>query len=219
MFLRTILCSVSRWRSRQADEPPTSWIDPDTGHRVIRLTREPGSASLYFNQNGYTADGKKLVYTTPDGISALDLATQEAKQVVAGPRTAHRRRPEDPARLLHPRRSRFLDERRHRRDAQDRRSSATRLHLHRQRRRDSARRNLHRRRRRRTTIAAQPQSTQGPFSRSAPQQRPDDGGALGRPPADGPLHRQHRHRRNQDDSQSERLAESSAVLAHRSRRC
>ncbi len=66
------------------DQPPTSWIDPDTGHRVVRLTREPGSASLYFNQNGYTADGKKLVYSTPGGISVLDLATQEARQIVAG---------------------------------------------------------------------------------------------------------------------------------------
>jgi oligogalacturonide lyase len=48
------------------------------------LTREPGSASLYFNQNGYTADGKRLVYSTPDGISVLDLATRQARQVVKG---------------------------------------------------------------------------------------------------------------------------------------
>ena len=39
-------------------EPPTSWVDPDTGHRVIRLTREPGSDSFYFNYNGYTPDGE-----------------------------------------------------------------------------------------------------------------------------------------------------------------
>ena len=66
------------------DAPPKSWIDKDTGHRVVRLTDEPGSASLYFNQNGYTADGKKLVYTTPDGISVLDLATKQARPVVKG---------------------------------------------------------------------------------------------------------------------------------------
>src|SRR5215470_9158135 len=65
-------------------EPPTSWVDPDTGHRIVRLTKEPGSASLYFNQNGYTADGKKMVYTTPDGISVLDLKTYAAKKVVEG---------------------------------------------------------------------------------------------------------------------------------------
>ncbi len=67
-----------------AGEPPRSWIDPDTGHRVVRLTNEPGSASLYFNQNGYTADGKKMIYTTPEGISVLDLETHEAKSVVTG---------------------------------------------------------------------------------------------------------------------------------------
>lgn len=68
----------------QTAEPPTSWIDPDTGHRIVRLTREPGSASLYFNQNGYTPNGTRLVYTTPDGISVLDLKTHEPKQVVKG---------------------------------------------------------------------------------------------------------------------------------------
>ncbi len=67
-----------------AAEPPKSWIDPDTGHRVIRLTDEPGSASLYFNQNGYTPDGKKMVFTTAQGISVLDLKTMAAKPVVAG---------------------------------------------------------------------------------------------------------------------------------------
>ena len=64
--------------------PPKEWIDPDTGHRVIRLTDEPNSASLYFNQNGYTADGKKMVYTVPNGIRVLDLATRETKSVVEG---------------------------------------------------------------------------------------------------------------------------------------
>jgi oligogalacturonide lyase len=74
-----VLCAASA-----AAEPPRTWIDPDTGHRVVRLTNEPGSASLYFNQNGYTADGKKMVYTTPDGISVLDLKSYAAKSVVQG---------------------------------------------------------------------------------------------------------------------------------------
>ncbi len=67
-----------------AAEPPKSWVDPDTGHRVVRLTDEPGSASLYFNQNGYTADGKEMVYTTPEGISALELASGKPHSVVKG---------------------------------------------------------------------------------------------------------------------------------------
>jgi oligogalacturonide lyase len=65
-------------------EPPVEWIDPDTGHRVRRLTDEPGSASLYFNQNGYLPDGRRLVYTTPDGISVVNWETREARQVVSG---------------------------------------------------------------------------------------------------------------------------------------
>src|ERR1017187_6838370 len=67
-----------------AGTPPKTWIEPDTGHRVVRLTDEPGSASLYFNQDGYTADGRKLIYTTPQGISTLDLATHATKTVVTG---------------------------------------------------------------------------------------------------------------------------------------
>jgi oligogalacturonide lyase len=67
-----------------ATEPPKTWIDPDTGHRVVRLTDEPDSASLYFNQNGYTADGKRLVYTTPGGIAVLDLESRETRQIVTG---------------------------------------------------------------------------------------------------------------------------------------
>src|SRR6185312_10183323 len=63
-------------------EPPLSWIDPDTGHRVIRLTREPGSDSFYFNYNCFTPDGKKMAYTTPQGISVLNLQTMQSTRVV-----------------------------------------------------------------------------------------------------------------------------------------
>jgi oligogalacturonide lyase len=69
-------------------EPPTSWIDPDTGHRVIRLTREPDSVSFYFNDNSYTPDGREMVYTTREGISVLNLATFQTRQVVPGPARA-----------------------------------------------------------------------------------------------------------------------------------
>jgi oligogalacturonide lyase len=65
---------------------PAEWIDPDTGHRVIRLSREDGTQSLYFNQNAYTADGKKLIVTTAGGgIATIILATREVKPLVAGP--------------------------------------------------------------------------------------------------------------------------------------
>jgi oligogalacturonide lyase len=65
---------------------PTEWIDRDTGHRVIRLSREDGTQSLYFNQNAYTADGKKLIVTTAGGgIATIELATREVKPLVPGP--------------------------------------------------------------------------------------------------------------------------------------
>lgn len=67
-----------------AADPPKEWIDPDTGHRVIRLSNEPGTASLYFHQNAYSADGKKLVVTNPHGIATINLVTREIDQVVEG---------------------------------------------------------------------------------------------------------------------------------------
>jgi beta-galactosidase len=33
--------------------PPREWIDPATGYRIVRLSEEPGSTSLYFHQNAY----------------------------------------------------------------------------------------------------------------------------------------------------------------------
>ena len=69
-----------------AAELPTEWIDASTGHRVIRLSREDGTQSLYFNQNAYTADGKKLIVTTAGGgIATITLATREVRPLVAGP--------------------------------------------------------------------------------------------------------------------------------------
>lgn len=64
--------------------PPKSWVDASTGHRVLRLTDEEGSASLYFNDNAYSADGKEMIYTTRDGISVLDLATFKTRPLVKG---------------------------------------------------------------------------------------------------------------------------------------
>ncbi len=62
-----------------ADEPPTDWIDATTGHRVIRLSTEPGSSSLYFHQNTYTPEGDRLVFNTRAGIAAVDLTTLGVK--------------------------------------------------------------------------------------------------------------------------------------------
>lgn len=66
-----------------ADDPPLEWIEA-TGHRVVRLSREAGSASLYFHQNAYAADGDKMIFATRDGLSTVDLKTRAIEEVVPG---------------------------------------------------------------------------------------------------------------------------------------
>ena len=65
--------------------PPKSWIDKDTGHRVFRLTDEPNSGAPYFNDNAYTPDGKQMVYISPKGIHVLQLATRATRLAVPNP--------------------------------------------------------------------------------------------------------------------------------------
>ncbi len=67
-----------------ADEPPLEWVDADTGHRIIRLSREGGTESLYFHQNAYTPEGDKMVMLTPDGVATVDLKTRQIELVVPG---------------------------------------------------------------------------------------------------------------------------------------
>ena len=83
LFCLFVLLTII-FRSAAAQEPPRKWIDPDTGHRVIRLSDEPGSASLYFHQNAYTPDGSKLIITTPTGLSTINLKTRAIEKVVDG---------------------------------------------------------------------------------------------------------------------------------------
>ena len=65
-------------------EPPRDWVDSDTGHRVVRLSQEGGSQSLYFHQNPYTPDGSRLIITTPTGLAAIDLKTRAIEKIVDG---------------------------------------------------------------------------------------------------------------------------------------
>src|ERR1019366_8686250 len=65
--------------------PPKTWIDKDTGHRVIRVSDEPNSGAFYFNVNAFTPDHTQMVYTAPDGIRVLDLATMTTKILVPNP--------------------------------------------------------------------------------------------------------------------------------------
>lgn len=64
---------------------PEDWIEPETGHRVIRLTKEDGSASLYFHQNAYTPDGKKVIFKSPTGLYTVEVSTRKIEQILAEP--------------------------------------------------------------------------------------------------------------------------------------
>src|SRR6202042_3564951 len=80
LTLLATLTSLSR-----AQEPPKTWVDKDTGHRVWRLSDEPNSGGFYFNVNAYTPDHKSMIYTAPDGIHVLDLATRKPRLLVPNP--------------------------------------------------------------------------------------------------------------------------------------
>jgi len=68
----------------QAVELPREWVDPDTGHRIVRLSDEPGSSSFYFHQNAYTANGDKLIFSTRSGLSTYNFTTKKIEQIVEG---------------------------------------------------------------------------------------------------------------------------------------
>ncbi len=64
--------------------PPREWIDPATGFRIVRLSEEGGSESLYFHQNAYTASGDKMVIGVPDGLATVDLNSRAVERIVDG---------------------------------------------------------------------------------------------------------------------------------------
>lgn len=66
------------------ENSPKEWIDPDTGHRVVQLSEEPGSESLYFNLNPFTPDGKRMVISSPTGISLINLETHAVEKIASG---------------------------------------------------------------------------------------------------------------------------------------
>src|SRR5687767_11200870 len=56
-------------------QPPArrEWIDPTTGHRIVRLSDDPGSTTLYFHDNAFSASGDKLMLRTPKGIAVMNV--------------------------------------------------------------------------------------------------------------------------------------------------
>jgi oligogalacturonide lyase len=67
---------------------PTDWIDPSTGHRIVRLTDDAGGSTLYFHDNAFSPEGDTLMFSTPAGIAVMPVAaigTPGAKAEVVAP--------------------------------------------------------------------------------------------------------------------------------------
>jgi oligogalacturonide lyase len=84
-LLAAALPAVAQTPPAPGATPPKTWVDADTGHRVWRLTDEPGSSGFYFNINAYTPDLKTMIYTAPDGIHGMDMATRKTRLIVPNP--------------------------------------------------------------------------------------------------------------------------------------
>ncbi|QAY76299.1 oligogalacturonate lyase family protein [Sphingosinicella sp. BN140058] len=65
---------------------PRERVDPLTGHRIVRISGEAGSASLYFHQNSYTPDGRTMVISVPGGIAKVDVKSWTVSPLVTGER-------------------------------------------------------------------------------------------------------------------------------------
>ena len=84
MSLRVAALLAIGLGTAQAAELPREWIDAKTGHRVIRLSSEPGTRSLYFHQNSVTPDGRHVLVAMNDGIGAIEIATRKTQVLVRG---------------------------------------------------------------------------------------------------------------------------------------
>ena len=76
--------------STQTHTPPKSWVDAETGHRILRLSDEPNSTTFDINRSAFTCDGLDMIYTVPrkytdkGEIHVLNLATLETKLLFRG---------------------------------------------------------------------------------------------------------------------------------------
>src|SRR5690242_2677309 len=82
------LFALAAFSSAASAQPAAQWIDRDTGHRVLRISNQPGTQSLYFHQNAYTPQGDILIVNSPSGIQAINLKTWSMRMVVPGKVTA-----------------------------------------------------------------------------------------------------------------------------------
>ena len=70
--------------SQAASQVPLEWIDDATGHRIVRLSTEPGTRSIYFHQHGITPDGRFVLVEMANGIGVIEIATRRNIRLVEG---------------------------------------------------------------------------------------------------------------------------------------
>ncbi|WP_294296736.1 oligogalacturonate lyase family protein [uncultured Sphingomonas sp.] len=71
---------------RPAGPPPREWVDPKTGHRIVRLSPDGGGGKLYFYKNSFSPQGDLMAMSVPEGIAVVDLKTRKLRTLVADTR-------------------------------------------------------------------------------------------------------------------------------------
>jgi oligogalacturonide lyase len=74
ILLAVVVLAAAATLDAIQSSPPRDWIDPATGHRIVRLTDDAGGSTLYFHDNAFSPDGDKLMFTTPRGTAVVDVA-------------------------------------------------------------------------------------------------------------------------------------------------
>lgn len=76
--------SVAQEMETGGKQMPNEWIDKDTKHKVIKLTRNEGSNSSFYFHNSPFIDNKMVYYSTSSGnrqMHLLDLSTLTSEQL------------------------------------------------------------------------------------------------------------------------------------------
>lgn len=52
---------------------PSDWVDPKTGHRIVRLSGDEGGNKLYFYRSMFTPQGDVFIFSSSEGIIKIEL--------------------------------------------------------------------------------------------------------------------------------------------------
>lgn len=63
---------------------PKKFVDPISGHTILRLSEIDNSRSLYFHDNAFTADSRYMVMDAPSGIALYDFSKHKHQMLIEG---------------------------------------------------------------------------------------------------------------------------------------